>query len=184
MQKYSKWFLWTMLIALISSANAEDRFVDSDDYKEPGFKKCFINDYSRLVEGDDVDWVWVANGVKLSQHKVALTSVIGKTKEAKRSDKKALEIALKDEIQDMDVHGGSTLKMSACIFDVDDANFGKRFIPFAGGHLAQAGLGVEIILKDGGRTVAMLRHYAREGNAKEDVSEEVAEDIIEFIEEN
>ncbi|MEJ2497526.1 MAG: hypothetical protein P8Y43_08685 [Sulfurovaceae bacterium] len=180
MRKYSFVALLTTLVIFTSFANAEDRFVDSDDYKEPEFKKCFINDYSRLVEGDDVDWVWIEKGANLSKHKIVLSSVTSQARGVSGSDKNILKIALQEEIEDMDAHSSSPLTIDVCIYHFKDATS----TPYVGHYLAQAELGIEAIIKDKNKTVAIIRHYKKDERSKEGVSGELAEDIIEFIEDN
>jgi hypothetical protein len=59
------------------------------------------------------------------------------------------------------------------------------WIPYAGGHLAQAGLGVELVFKDAaGTVVAKIRHSGREGDKLKDAAEELVDDIRRFVHEN
>jgi hypothetical protein len=58
------------------------------------------------------------------------------------------------------------------------ANRAKMWIPHAGGHLAQAGVGIELIFRDAsGYIVARIRHADREGDALEAAAEERVDDI-------
>lgn len=180
MRKYSFVALLTTLVIFTSLANADDKFVDSDDYKKSGFQKCFIGDYSLLTEGDDVDWIWIEKGANLSKHKIVLSSVTSTIKEVNKSDENILKTTLREEIEDMDAHSGSPLTMSICIYHFKDATS----TPYVGHYLAQAELGIEAIIKDKNRTIAIVRHYKKDERSKKDVSEELAEDIIEFIEDN
>ncbi len=180
MRKYSFVALLTTLVIFTSLANADDKFVDSDDYKKSGFQKCFIGDYSLLTEGDDVDWMWVEKGANLSKHKIVLSTITSNIGEVSGSDKNVLRIALQDEIDDMDAQNGTPLTINVCIYHFKDATS----TPYVGHYLAQAELGIEVIIKDKNKIVAMVRHYKKDGRSKEDVSEDLAEDIIEFIEDN
>jgi len=74
-----------------------------------------------------------------------------------------------------------SLSASMCIFDVQKFSPGKAWIPYAGGHLMQAGVGVEMILTDKGKTVATFRHFARNGSRLEDAAEENAKDLKKYI---
>jgi hypothetical protein len=180
MRKYSFVALLTTLVIFTSLANADDKFVDSDDYKKSGFQKCFISDYSLLTEGDDVDWIWIEKGANLSKHKIVLSSVTSQARGVSGSDKNILKSALREEIEDMDAHSGSPLTMDVCIYHFKDATS----TPYVGHYLAQAELGIEAIIKDKDKTVAIIRHYKKDERSKEGVSGELAEDIIEFIEDN
>ncbi len=59
------------------------------------------------------------------------------------------------------------------------------WIPHAGGHLAQAGVGIEPVFTDStGKVVAEVRHSGREGDHLEDAAEELVDDIRPFVSSN
>jgi len=56
------------------------------------------------------------------------------------------------------------------------------WIPFAGGKLMQAGVGIEMVLRDEhGKPVAKFRHSAREGAQIETAIHEVDNDLMKYI---
>jgi hypothetical protein len=73
------------------------------------------------------------------------------------------------------------LHADICVYDIQPYSFGKRFIPFTGGYLSQAGVGIEVILRDGDKNIAMFRHFAREGSSIKDAADEVSQDITKYM---
>jgi len=161
-----------------------ERLVDSSDYKDKDFIKGCLSDYGDLVKGDDIEWVWVSPGTTLAGHKLSMAKFDNKTEELRK--------AQVDEIKDIfkEVLGklkGDKEALSAdiCIYEVQKFSAAKAWIPFAGGHQMQAGIGVELVIKNaGGKAVAKFRHFAREGARVEDAAQEVAEDLKKYISEN
>lgn len=178
--------LATMLLSPVVGWCGSDKFVDSDDYKDKEFKKCIISDYTHLVEGNDVNWVWVADGVKTSNFKVSMGNVQNVASNKKSSDTDAVKTEFQHVINDIDSKG-KTEKVTAdiCVIEVQEFSYGKAWIPFVGGHQAQAGVGVEVVLKDKNKkTVAEFRHFTREGARTQEAAKEAAEDITDFLSKN
>lgn len=46
----------------------KDKFVDSDEYKEKKEPTGFIKNYEGMVEGGDVKWIYVKEGVKFGKY--------------------------------------------------------------------------------------------------------------------
>lgn len=163
-----------------------DRLVDSDEYKEDDFEKGIIEDYSDMVEGDGVEWVFIADGVSLSDYKIKIGKVKNKSDVSSKSMVSAVEENLEEAIEDRAAKGGKgTLTAESAIYWAERASEGKRWIPYAGGHLAQAGVGVEMVLRDsGGRIIAKIRHSGRQGNGIDEAAEEVADEIAGYIADN
>lgn len=185
MKKWISFGLATMLLSPVAGWCGSDKFIDSDDYKDKDFRKCIIADYTVLEEGDDVEWVWKNPDTKLQNYKLSLGNVNNKAEKEKSSDSKAVKEAFKEAISDMKFKGKENLVADVCIFEVQDFSYGKVWIPFAGGHQAQAGVGVEVVLKDkGGKAVATFRHFTREGARTEEAAKEAAEDITDYIAKN
>ncbi len=174
-------FSAALLIPLVGHASA-NKFIDSGDYKDKEFKTCNINDYSQMIEDGDVNWVWLSNDIKLADHGVAIAKIENKSAKAKKSDSETVQTSLQYAIEDAKLEKkANTLNADICIYDVQNYSFGKRFIPFSGGYLAQAGVGVEVTLRDGDKTVAMMRHFTREGSSIKEAADEVAEDVFDYI---
>jgi hypothetical protein len=162
-----------------------DKFVDSKEYKDKDFRSCIISDYTNMVEGDDINWVWKNPDVKLENYKLSLGQVVNKAAKEKSSDTKAVKEAYKEAISDVKYKGKESLVADVCVYEVQEFSYGKAWIPFAGGHQMQAGVGVEVVLKDkGGKAVATFRHFTREGARTEEAAKESAEDITDFVVKN
>lgn len=172
------------LLAVLSPLAAfckSDRFVDSDDYKDKNFKQGILTDYSDLAKGDDIEWVWVSPGVTLSEHKYSLGKFVDATEDLGKTPLNAIKDSFTETLGKIKGDKGA-LTVDINIYDAQKFSYGKAWIPFAGGHQMQAGLGVEMLIKDKkGRTVAKIRHFAREGTAVEQAGEEVATDIKKYI---
>lgn len=75
-----------------------------------------------------------------------------------------------------------TLTADICVYEAENFSGGKAWIPFVGAHEMQAGLGVEMVLRDAkNRVVAKFRHSAREGAQIENAAQEVAGDLMKYI---
>lgn len=161
----------------------KDRLVDTDEYKEDDFEKGIIDDYSDLVEGDGVEWVWLDPSVKLSKYNISF----GKVKNMSSVSDKGMMSTLKDGFAErFESEGKSgTLTAETAVYWAERYSAGKSWIPYAGGHLSQAGVGVEMILKDSkGKVVAKIRHSGRQGTQPEEAAEEVMDEIIDFLQSN
>ena len=175
------------LIALLAIPMAalagDDKFMDSDEYKDKDFHKGIITDYSDMVKGDEVNWQWVEKGMKLEEYRVSVESVVNKSDEHSRSMVEDVEKTFKDTFNDMNVNKPKgTLKVSLAIVDAEPFNPGKAWIPFVGGHQMQAGIGVEAIVTDpSGKVVAKLRDFDREGTKIDEAASKVANHIAKFI---
>jgi hypothetical protein len=176
-------FLAAALLASATVVSAAEKLVDSSDYSDKDFKKCCISDYSDMVDGGDIQWVWTDPSIKLSQYELKVGKVENKSKVRSKSLVESVKSVFSDTFADRDTKGGSgTLTADICIYEAEHFSAGKAWIPFVGGHEMQAGLGVEMVLRDGNnKTVAKFRHSAREGAEIEAATEEVANDLTEYI---
>jgi len=173
----------TILLVVARPAAAE-KFSDSDEAKEGQYKTgCVITDYADMTTGDGVNWVWIAPDAKLGgPGNVEIVSV----KNISDVTDAALAGNVESNFKQAFTRVGKTvapggLKITSCIYWVERANTAKMFIPFAGGHLAQAGIGIELIVVDAsGRTVAKIRHDGRSGAAPSDAAGAVVDDIANF----
>jgi hypothetical protein len=166
-----------------AAAMAEKKLTDDSEYSDKDFRKCIISDYGNMVDGDDISWVWVDPSVKLARYRVKVGKVDNKSEIRSKSLVSTVKSTFSSYFADMDTKGGNgTLSADVCIYMAENFSAGKAWIPFAGGHQMQAGLGVEMVLRDGkGRTVAKFRHSAREGAAIEAAAQEVAGDLVKYI---
>ncbi len=172
-----------IMVALfgVQVARCADKFIESDEYKDKEFKKGCISDYSGLVEGDDIKWVWIAPGVKLADYKINVASFSDPSGEIRKSQVDGIKNTFK-EILEKNNGSKGILNADVCIYEVQKFSQGKAWIPFAGGHQMQAGVGAELVLKDAGKKIiAKFRHFAREGAQIELAAEEVADDLKKYI---
>jgi len=169
---------------LLARGSKSERFVDSDDYHDKDFVKSgVIADYNDMVKGDDVEWMWVESGIRLSDYKIVPGGEIKNVSEvSSRSLSKDLGEDLASSLADRSRGSKGTLKAQTAIYWAEKASEGKSWIPYAGSHLSQAGVGVEMAFVDSkGNVVAKLRHSAREGGSLDSASREVVDDVIKFI---
>jgi hypothetical protein len=173
------------LITIVAPARAADRFLDSDEYKEGNYKTaCVITDYADMVEGDGVNWVWMDPASKLGGpgtiEIVAVKNV---------SDVTDVELAGKVQQTFQQAFqrvgkasGPGGLVLTSCIFWVERADTGRAFIPFAGAHLMQAGIGIELTITDpSGKVVAKIRHDGRNGTSPTEAAGEVVDDVANYV---
>ena len=158
-------FLAVALLASATVVSAADKLVDSSDYSDKDFKKCIITDYTDMVDGDDIQWVWTDPAIKLSQYDLKVGKVENKSKVRSKSLVESVKSVFSETFADRDSKGGSgTLTADICVYEAEHFSAGKAWIPFVGGHEMQAGMGVEMVLRNGkNKTVAKFRHSAREG---------------------
>lgn len=161
--------------------SASDRLVDDREYKDKDFHKGIISDYSDMVKGDDVDWVWVKPGETLSQYKVKLGTIENKSDIFTKSFVESVKSIFEEYLAN-GTKGSKTLTADLCITEAQKFSPAKAWIPFAGGRQMQAGMGIEIILRDhNNNVVAKLRHFDRQGSDVRDAAEEVAGHMTRYI---
>jgi hypothetical protein len=164
-----------------AALSGSDKLIDDNEYKDQNFHKGIIKDYSDMIKGDRVDWVWVNPSEKLGQYKIKVGTISNKSD----SHSKSLVDSVKSIFTSMlaDIAGTKgTLTAELCITEVQNYAPGKAWIPFAGGHQMQAGIGIEMILRDqNNKIVAKLRHFDRRGIDVKDAAEEAADHLVNYI---
>jgi hypothetical protein len=176
--------LFTALFLIPAAAFASpDKLVEDSEYTDNDFHKCIIKDYSNMVDGDDVRWVWTDPSVKLSGYRIKEGKVENKSEMHSRSMQNTVRKVFRDAFADMEGKGESgTLTANICIYEAENFSGGKAWIPFVGAHEMQADVGVEMVLRNGkNRIVGKFRHSAREGALIENAAQEVAEDLLKYI---
>lgn len=176
-------FIAGLALLLPVAALAAEKLVDSSEYKEKDFKKGIITEYDKLVSGDDVNWVWVEPGKKLSQYKLKLGQVQNKSDKRSASMIEDVRRIFDDMLRDYTPAGDKgPLTLDLCIYEAENFSPGKAWIPFVGGHQMQAGIGIEVVVSDPDKKpVALFRHFAREGAQISDAAQEVAQDLLKYI---
>lgn len=173
-----------LLLAAGPASAGQDKLVESNEYKDKNFHKGCIGDYRDLVEADGINWAWIAPGVKLADYKVTIAKSSDLTDDMVKAQAEEISGYFQEYFAKLK-GGKGTLKADVCFYETEKFSAGKAWIPFAGGHQMQAGFGAEVILSGSdGKTVAKLRHFAREGGRVEEAGREAAEDFKKFIAEN
>jgi hypothetical protein len=174
-------FLLVLLIPLAALCSPE-RLVDSSDYKDKDFVKGCISDYSNMVKGDDLDWVWISPGTVLANYRISVGKFENISEELRSSQVEGVKNTYKEILSKARGGGKDVLTADICIYEFQKFSAGKAWIPFAGAHQMQAGMGVELILKDKkGKIVAKIRDMARAGAQAEDAADESATNLKKFI---
>lgn len=158
-----------------------DKLIDDNEYKDKNFHSGIIKDYTDMVKGDRVDWVWVNPSEKLGQYKVKVGTISNKSDSHSKSLVDSVRSIFTSSLADIAGTKG-TLTAELCITEVQNYAPGKAWIPFAGGHQMQAGIGIEMILRDqNNKIVAKLRHFDRRGMDVKDAAEEAADHLVNYI---
>ncbi len=162
--------------------SSEDRLVDDNEYKDKDFHKGIITDYTDMVKGDDVNWVWVKPGENLSQYKVTVGNIENKSDMFAKSLTESVKSIFEEYFANGTKGSKGTLTAELCITEVQKFSPGKAWIPFVGGRQMQAGIGIETILRDKNYVIiAKLRHFDRQGHDVREAIEEVAGHITKYI---
>ncbi len=167
-------------------ARREKTFLASDDAKESDEPQAFLPDYSKLVKGDDADWVYFPNGSLKSFKTVRVPPFSSNAVDAHKTDGKyAAEYAAdylkrwleKQGFQVVD-SGRADMTIEGNIFNAWEPSGGARFW---GGVFANPGAGEEVICKDAnGAVLGFVRHKSRGSTVKDSVEnglEEIAKAI-------
>jgi DNA-binding protein Fis len=174
-------FVMAVLFPSSALARSANKLVDDDEYKDKDFHRGIITDYSDMVKGDEVNWIWVKSGEKLNDYTVKVKSIENKSDMRSRAFSDSIKSIFEDYFADMKGAKG-TLTADLCITEVQEYSAGKAFIPFAGGHQMQAGIGMEVVLRDqSGNIVTKLRDFQRQGMDPKQAGEEVAKHMAKEI---
>ncbi len=171
-----------VLAILFASANLNAGGVDPDNLKEYG--RGIIKDYSDMKETDEIEWIWIAPGVRLSEHQFKVEPFENLTVMTDSSMEEVFEDALPRTLKraGSKVETAEVLVVQGAIYWAQRASSSKRWIPYVGGHLGQAGLGIELVFKNpAGDIVAKIRHSGREGDELESAAEELVDDVVRFV---
>jgi hypothetical protein len=176
-------FMAILLFIPTAALCSPKKLMDDSEYSDKEFRKCIIKDYADMVDGDDIRWVWTDPAVKLAAYRIKEGKVENKSDMHSRSMLETVKTVFKDTFADMAAKGEKgTLTADICIYEAENFSGGKAWIPFVGAHQMQAGLGVEMVLRDAkNRTVGKFRHSAREGAQIENAAQEVAGDLMKYI---
>jgi hypothetical protein len=148
------------------------------------YGRGIIEDYSDMKALDEIEWVWLDPAVRLADHafKVKSFEVLTVTTTSRMEEvfEDALPRTLKRAGSRED--SAAVLTVEGAVYWAERANRSKWFIPYAGLHLAQAGVGIELVFRDQeGQIVAKIRHSGREGDELHSAAEELVDDIGKFV---
>jgi hypothetical protein len=159
--------------------------VDKDNLKEYG--RGIIKDYSDMNSGDGVEWLWQRPGLRLSEHRFELKTFENLTAVTDADMEETFRKGIPRTLEGAGSKDSTAplLLVEGAIYWAQRANKSKRFIPIAGGHLAQAGVGIELVIRDDkGDIVCKIRHSGREGSQLKNAAEELIDEISRFVGEN
>lgn len=175
----------TVLLTLLVAVSLSAAGVDKDHLAKYG--RGIIDDYSDMKESDDIEWVWVDPGVKLHDYQYKIEPFENLTVLTDRKMDEVFEDTLPRTLARAGAKDDAApvLTVEGAIFWAERANRSKWWIPYAGMHLAQAGIGIEVIFKnEKGEVVAKIRHSGREGDDLENAAEELVDDLARFVRAN
>ena len=156
--------------------------VDKDNLEEYG--KGIIKDYSDMKETDEIEWVWLRPGTRLADYRFELESFENMSAIGDGDMEEVFEESLPKTLKRSSSKDESAplLKVDAAVYWAERANRSKWWIPYAGAHLAQAGVGIEVVFTDDkGEIVCKIRHSGREGDDLENAAEELIDDLAQLI---
>lgn len=170
------------MLSMVLGASVFAAGVDGEHLKKYG--KGIISDYGDMKSSDNVEWYWVSPDVKLSEHRFRVASAENLTVLHDTKLMEALEDALPKSLERAGARSDSApvLTVDAAVYWAQRANRAKWFIPYAGLHLAQAGVGLEVVVKnEAGEVVAKFRHSGREGDHLDAALVELIDEIAGFV---
>jgi hypothetical protein len=171
----------TLMLALASTAQAQRKFVDSDDAKEKDEPQKFLPDYDALVKGSNADWVFFPDGGLTKYKTVSVKDFdhTGRGTECRDAAKDGQEYAeqwLEKEGFKV-VKSGGDLEIEGNVFNAWEPSGAARYW---GGWAANPGVGMELVCKAGGKVVGEVRHKAK-GSTPRDAVENGLEDMIKAV---
>lgn len=157
--------------------------VDVEELDKYG--RGIIEDYSDMEHGQ-LEWVWVAPGVKIGDYRLDVGEFENLSKSYDGNMMETLNEGMRKAFANISTGDKKgTLTTQNAVYWTDRANSAKRWIPFAGSHVAQAGVGIEMVFRDSeGNVVAKLRHSGREGERLSDAAWELIDEIADWANSN
>jgi hypothetical protein len=171
--------LAALLVLWVSPAEgAKKKFSDSDDAKEANEPQKFLKNYDKLEKGKDADWVYMPQGSLKKFKKVTVNDFEEngrgrEAREAAREGKEYMEQWLEKEGFEV-VEKGGEITVEGNVFNAWEPGTGARIW---GGWMANPGVGLEVMVKDGGgNLLAEIRQKSR-GSTIHDAVENALEDV-------
>jgi hypothetical protein len=161
-------------------------FLASSDAKEDDEPQAYLPDYSKLVKGDDADWVWFPNGSLKAYKTVLIKPFSSNAVEAHKTEGKHaadygpefMKEWLEKQGFQVVASGPADMVIEGNVFNAWEPSGGARFF---GGVFANPGAGVEVICKDAkGTILGFVRHKSR-GSTIKDAIENGLEEVAKAI---
>jgi hypothetical protein len=109
------------------AAMGEKKLVDDSEYNDKEFKKCNISDYSNMVDGDDISWVWVDPSVQLARYRVKVGKVDNKSEIRSKSLVTTVKSTFSSYFGDMETKGSNgTFTADVCIYMAENFARARR----------------------------------------------------------
>lgn len=171
-------YLAASLVAVVSFAGG----VPESHLEEYG--RGIIENYTDMTESESIEYLWIAPDASIHDHHIVIESIENLTL---LHDRKLMRM-LEEDLEDALIRAANRdekapkLTVKVAVFWAQRSNRAKWLIPYAGLHLAQAGLGMELVFRaENGDLVAKVRHSGREGDKLEDAGVELIDDLAEFV---
>ncbi len=183
MSKTNRFALVMTVVLIAFAAPLMAAGVDPEELDEYG--RGIIEDYSNMEHGD-LEWVWIAPGIRISDYKVDIGEFENLSEAYDGDMMETLNEGMRKAFTKMSSgEKKGTLTTQNAVYWAERGNSAKRWIPFAGSHVAQAGLGIEMVFRDAdGKIVAKLRHSGREGDRLSDAAWELTDEVADWAHSN
>ena len=176
-----------LALAIATSAEAgKKKFTSDDDSKKDGESTDYLKNYDKLMEGDEADWVYVADAAALKGAKSVKVEEFttnrkgehkSEARDAADDGKRYMEQWVEDSKKlGWDVaKGGADLTIKGNVFDAWEPNGAARYW---GGWAANPGVGLEVQgIDKSGKVVFEIRHKSK-GSSIQDAVENGLEDVV------
>jgi len=178
-------FIATLLVIAALPALSAGKGVPKSNLDDYG--RGVIEDYSNMHAGKYLEWEWIAPGVRLMDYKIDVGAFENMSKVNDERMLDTLDDGFRKAFQRLAKKAGDkgTLSTENAVYWAERASSAKRWIPYAGDHLAQAGCGIEMVFRDAdGKIVAKIRHSGREGGQPRDAAWELIDEVADFVANN
>jgi hypothetical protein len=168
------------LIALPAFAK-KDVLTEDSDFREADEVWDFIPDYTGMIEGDDVDWIWMKPGLDLSKYKTVVVPMF--ENRSRMIDVNAQDLLTDNMIQAMNRFGARTVEKGGeitvygCMVDYSPGSGSAEF--WVGYGVGNPFIEVEIYVVDNstGEIITKVRHQAMDSTIPS-AAAEVITDIV------
>lgn len=174
-----------VIAGLLSAAAPLHAGVDADNLNDYG--KGIITDYSNMAEMDAIEYGWIKPGVKLSSYRYKIQPLQNLTVIVDEGMENVFKTVFPKQLERAGSRDANApvLNVKGAIYWAERANSAKRWIPFGGASMAQAGVGIELVLTDAsGQVVGKIRTSGRAGSELKAAALSVSDDVAKFVRAN